>query len=174
MAVNQINSLQDLDKVINLDQPRPSIFQQKVIGFLLKYYWVRNDDNLNINRKINECLSRIEKLNNLYLESSLIPDPDDLLYHKMSSEILKIYATNQELKRQIDLLIKSSDIKSSQLTLMKERFFQEEGKLKILLTSNEELKKEVYGLRQEIFILEKQIKNRIWDILKKIKRKIII
>ena len=57
---------------------------------------------------------------------------------------------------------------------MKERFFQEEGKLKILLTSNEELKKEVYGLRQEIFILEKQIKNRIWDILKKIKRKIII
>ena len=105
MAVNQINSLQDLDKVINLDQPRPSIFQQKVIGFLLKYYWVRNDDNLNINRKINECLSRIEKLNNLYLESSLIPDPDDLLYHKMSSEILKIYATNQELKRQIDLLI---------------------------------------------------------------------
>lgn len=96
--VNPINNLSDLEYAFedksNFHIPTD---KKKILAFLLSKFWVKNDDKIEIEKKINKCFD-------LFISKNKVLNSDINIVDELQIQLMKAYKEIGLLKRQIDYL----------------------------------------------------------------------
>lgn len=118
-AVNKISCLSDIQKAFEKDQPEMLSYQKKLLAFLVRDFWVRNDDAKSIRNKLKDCIDSCdEKCFTGGVEDKELLDRLDLNFN----ELLALSSENNMFQRKLLLA-------EQQLSFYKER----NGSIKYLL-----------------------------------------